>query len=96
LVREHWGRELIGVTLYAIIALTGVHGIMTGAPVSQGIDQKTGTINVYELCPEVGDSIMVVNCGTHFEIRHHHWTVPPLALTDDDIEDLKAGRVIWH
>jgi hypothetical protein len=67
-----------------------------GTPVSDGIDQKRGIINVYELLPEAGDSVTVMNCGTHFEIRHHHWTVPPLALTDADIENLKAGRVVWH
>lgn len=79
-----------------MITTTGVHRIRKERPLSQGIDQKTGTINVYDLLPNPGDSVMVVNCGTHFEIRHHHWSTPPLILTDDDIEDLKAGRVIWH
>jgi hypothetical protein len=79
-----------------IMVVTGVSRREMGTPVSNGIDQKRGIINVYELLPEPGDSVMVVNCGSHFEIRHHHWTVPPLVLTDDDIENLKAGRVVWH
>ena len=48
-------------------------------------------MNVYKLCPEVGDSIMVVNCGDHFELRHHHWMTEPLLLTDEDITKLKQG-----
>ena len=64
--------------------------------VSEPIDQKQGTVNVYELLPEPGDSMMIVNCGTHYEIRHHHWARPPLVLTDEDIEKLKQGRIIWN
>jgi hypothetical protein len=63
---------------------------------SNGIDQKRGMINVYELLPSPGDSALVVNCGTHFEVRHQNWTNPPLVLTEDDIEALVAGKVIWH
>ena len=66
------------------------------ALVSDGVDVKRGTVNVYELLPEQGDSLMIVNCGTHYEIRHHHWSVPPLLLTDDDIERLKEGRITWN
>lgn len=61
-----------------------------------GIDEKTGTVNVYELLPVQGDCIVITNRGTHFEIRHHHWTWPPLLLTDDDIELLKQGRITWN
>lgn len=61
------------------------------------IDQVTGDVNVYDLCPERGDSILIVNCGTHFEIRYHRWNLDqPAALTDEDIDDLKHGRVTWH
>lgn len=63
---------------------------------SDGIDEKSGTVNVYKLLPEPGDSLMIVNCGTHFEIRHHHWSKPPLALTDEDIEKLKQGSIVWN
>lgn len=61
-----------------------------------GIDTKTGTVNVHDLCPEPGDSIMVVNCGTHYEVRHHHWECRPLGLTDEDIHDLKTGQIVWN
>lgn len=63
---------------------------------SKGINEKTGTIDVYELCPERGDSVMIVNCGTHFEVRQHFWEQQSLFLTDDDIERLKQGIIIWH
>lgn len=67
------------------------------APMSDGIDEKTGTIDVYKLCPEEGDSIMIVNCGSHYEVRHHHWdSVPPLFLTEEDIEMLKRGQIKWN
>lgn len=61
-----------------------------------GIDEKTGTLDVYRLCPEMGDSIMVVNCGTHFEVRHHHWEQQPFGLTELDIEYLKQGLITWN
>jgi hypothetical protein len=66
-------------------------------PVSgDGIDRDNGTINVYELLPEKGDSLTVTNCGTHFQLQHQHWTTPPLGLTDNDIENLKQGLIIWN
>ena len=61
-----------------------------------GIDQETGTVNVYKLLPNPGDSLMIVNCGTHFEIRHHHWEPQALTLTDEDIERLKAGTIVFN
>ena len=63
---------------------------------SGGIDQKTGTINVYELLPRAGDSLVVTNCGSHFEIRHHHFETPPLTLTDEDIARLSQGQIVWN
>ena len=54
-----------------------------------------GTINVYKLCPRAGDTIMVVNCGTHYELRY-----PSRGdvgkLTEQDVDDLTHGRVTWH
>ena len=74
----------------------GVHS-MGAAPVSkQGIDEDTGTVDVYELCPNQGDSIMIVNCGSHFELRHHHWDQYPMVLTDQDIELMKQGLITWN
>jgi len=61
-----------------------------------GIDEKTGTLNVYQLLPEQGDSLMVVNCGDHYEIKRHRWTIEPIFLTDEDIAYLKAGTIVWH
>lgn len=62
-----------------------------------GIDQKTGTICLYDLIPQQGDSLVVVNCGTHFEIRYQHTPItPPLDLTDEDIEKLRKGEITWQ
>lgn len=64
-----------------------------------GIDYKKGIINVYSLLPETGDSLMIINHGTHFEIRQHSWTVhsaPPLHLTDDDLDRLRQGLITWN
>jgi len=66
------------------------------APMSDGIDKEKGTLNLYELLPLAGDSLMVVNCGTHYEIRHHHWGLPPLLLTNEDIDKLRAGAITWN
>lgn len=60
------------------------------------IDSDTGDINIYDLLPEPGDSMMVVNCGTHYEIQRHSWSPPPLYLTDEDIEKIKQGRITWN
>lgn len=61
-----------------------------------GIDEATGTVDVYSLCPNPGDSIMVVNCGSHFEVRHHHWEETPLNLTDKDVTNLRQGLITWN
>ena len=88
--------RLIDLIIAEMIAAQGCR-LRTGAPMStKGIDQKTGMVNVYELLPEQGDSIMIVNCGTHFELHHHHWEQPPLVLTEEDIEAIRSGRVVWN
>jgi hypothetical protein len=61
-----------------------------------GWDDKLGSIDLYELLPLEGDTLIVQNCGDHFEINHHHWTKPPLLLTDRDIEQLKQGLITWN
>jgi hypothetical protein len=62
-----------------------------------GINEEAGTVDVYELCPEVGDSVMIVNCGTHYEIRHQSFDgQPPLHLTDTDMERLAKGVIVWN
>ena len=83
-----------------------VHGTVTSQghdsgeiPLSNkdGIDELTGTVNVYTLLPERGDSITITNCGTHYEVRHQHVTLGSgIYLTDQDIEDLKQGRIVWN
>lgn len=78
------------------MAMTGVETKRGSDPVSQGVNKKTGTINCYELLPEVGDSVTITNLGTHFELRQYHWSNPPLLLTDEEIERLKAGHITWH
>jgi hypothetical protein len=60
------------------------------------IDEKLGRINLYEMLPNEGDTLVVQNCGDHFEIRHHHWSHPPLLLTDTDIELLRQGNMVWN
>lgn len=60
------------------------------------IDEDTGDVNVYELLPNEGDTIIITNCGNHYEIKYHHWSVPPLLLTEADIELLKQGRITWN
>lgn len=63
---------------------------------NEGIDERTGKIDVYKLCPEQGDSIMIINCGTHYEVRHQHFEHAPIYLTEQDIEYLKQGRIVWN
>ena len=62
-----------------------------------GIDEDSGTVNVYAACPNKGDSVMIVNCGDHFEVRHHSRQLPPEAtLTDDELRRLHQGQITWH
>jgi hypothetical protein len=61
-----------------------------------GIDEATGTLDVYRLCPNEGDSIMVVNCGDHFELRHHSWSIEPFGLSDKEVNDLRQGLITWN
>lgn len=66
---------------------------------TDGIDEENGIVDVYKLLPKRGDSIMIVNCGDHFEVRHHKWAVqqvPAIELTPHDIECLKQGRITWN
>ncbi len=78
------------------VGVAGVRKMMECPMAGDGIDEVTGKVDVYKLCPEKGDSIMIVNCGTHYEVRHHHWDLPPLLLTDEDIERLRRGQITWN
>lgn len=63
---------------------------------SDGIDHKRKTIDLMAMLPNPGDSALIVNCGTHFEVRYADGAELPLLLTDDDIEALQQGRITWH
>lgn len=77
--------------------VAGVHTMRHLMSDKDGIDEVNGTVDVYRLCPNEGDSIMVVNCGTHFELRHHSWNKPvPFGLTEQDVDDLRQGLIIWN
>lgn len=62
-----------------------------------GYDEKTGRVNLYEMLPEPGDILVVQNCGDHFAIRHYNaYMAPPLLLTDEEIEKLRQGQIVWN
>ena len=93
-------------TLFDMLAMLVESGMIEGQgcttmkerPVSgDGIDRKKGTINLYELLPEKGDMLTITNCGNRFEIRHQHWELNSgIYLTDEDIENLKQGSIVWN
>lgn len=61
------------------------------------IDQETGLVNVYRLLPNPGDALMIVNCGTHFEVRHQALTpVSEFHLTDEDVDNIRQGKITWN
>jgi hypothetical protein len=62
------------------------------------IDEETGMIDVYGLLPNQGDSVLIVNCGSHFELRASSGLHYPagLTLTAEEIERLKERRIVWH
>lgn len=65
----------------------------------RGIDTKNGIIHLYEVIPNEGDSVMIVNCGDHLEFRQHSWqdsAVPPIFLTEEEIDWLREGRITWN
>ena len=88
--------DLLDALVYAMMAAQGCNQDGKRPVASKGIDEKTGLVNVYELLPRPGDSITIINLGSHFEIRHQHYESPPLILTDADIENLKQGRIVWN
>ncbi len=82
-----------------VLRKLGLAGVQRRSTVASAIDEKTGMVNVFELLPDAGDSIMIINCGDHFELRHHQWNSlphPPLHLTAKDIELLKMGNITWN
>ncbi len=66
---------------------------------SMEYDEDTGTIYLMELLPEEGDSCMIVCVGPGlYQIHRHRFVegVPPLTLTDEDIDRMKAGTINYH
>ena len=64
-----------------------------------GIDEDSGTVDVHRACPNEGDSVMIVNCGDHFEVRHHSRepiTTTEAVLTDEELNKLRSGHIVWH
>ena len=61
-------------------------------------DKDRGAIDLHRLLPSRGDSVLIVNCGDHFELRGHSVgsRPAPLVLTDEDIDRLTEGKMIWH
>lgn len=65
--------------------------------VMSAYDAKRGRINLYEMLPEQGDILVVQNCGDHFSIQHYNvYATPPLFLTDEEIEKLRQGQIVWN
>jgi len=60
----------------------------------EGINEKDQIIDLHKLLPDQGDSVMIVNCGDHYEIQHR--TLKPPFLTEDDVDHLNAGTIRWH
>lgn len=60
------------------------------------VDPDAGSLNLYELLPMQGDSMWVMNCGDHYEIRYYRVVGPALTLTADDIEALKNGEITFQ
>jgi hypothetical protein len=73
---------------------------MERSPVAKdAIDEETGMVDVYTLLPNPGDSVMIVNCGDRFEVRQHSWVKGEggmLMLTEEDIDKLTEGRIVWN
>jgi hypothetical protein len=68
-----------------------------GCSEESDMDGKTQGICLQTAIPNEGDSIMIVNCGDHYEMHSHSWQQPsPLILTDEDIAALTAGKVTWN
>jgi hypothetical protein len=51
------------------------------------------TISIKTLIPEVGDRVMIINRGDHYEIVRR---LQQLHLTDEDIQKLNAGDIVWQ
>lgn len=60
------------------------------------IETETDLVNVKRLAPSEGDAIVVVNCGTHYEIRYYQVVQPALELTEEDINNLMAGTICFN
>ena len=63
------------------------------------IDEDTGTVNVYRMLPQVGDSVLITNYGYFFQVQNSgpsYINQKALTLTSEDVDALREGRVTWH
>lgn len=60
----------------------------------EGIDYQNATISLKRLLPEVGDCITITNRGGYWELQQQE--LAPAQLTDEDIQHLKSGTMVWH
>lgn len=65
---------------------------------SDGIDHDDKTIDLRKLLPNQGDSVMIVNCGDHYEMSERRLVLMPeeATLTDDDLKHLRRGTITWN
>ena len=49
-----------------------------------------------KVIPEEGDSVTIVNRGTHYYMVVHAHPTPKLSLTNEDIYNMTNGLTIWH
>ena len=61
---------------------------------NRGVDEEKGTVNVYEACPNKGDSVVIINCGDHFEVRHE--ALVEQVLTEEEVARINQGHITWH
>jgi hypothetical protein len=90
---------LIDAWAFAMLALQGCGDDKERNPVGiklNSMNEEQLRRLARELCPLPGDSVVIINCGTHYELSHNHADPLPLCLTEEDIEDLKEGRIIWN
>lgn len=58
--------------------------------------RRITSLDLYEMMPEPGDKIMVVNTGHSFEVYVIDIQEPPLTLTHDEIEALTRGEITFQ
>lgn len=52
-------------------------------------------IDLDEMIPEQGDTVTIINCGTHLEVVQHKVCVG-MELTEEDMQAIRSGEVTWN